>query len=322
MSEKFATFGKNPDPQIFPHMPSLKSLLKKLIHTKTLLPVIDSQITRNLAEQRRWLLESEMLTDTRPGVTDEKLLGSGDLIVSLTSYGRRLYDVAYTIQSIMRQTQKPNRIILWIDRQDCDRIPSSLKRLQQRGLEIIPTEANIRSYKKLVHALERFPDDTIITIDDDVFYEYDLIERLLGCHLDHPHDICAMRVHRITRERNGTIRPYNKWQMTIKECGCHDDNFLTGVGGVLYPPHSLAEETTDADLFMKLSHTADDVWFTFMARRKGTKIRKVASRDPQGVDFLENYAYREEGLQKINTQGKCLNDKSIAAVATHFSIQP
>lgn len=148
MSEKFATFGKNPDPQIFPHMPSLKSLLKKLIYTKTLLPVIDSQITRNLAEQRRWLLESEMLTDTRPGVTDEKLLGSGDLIVSLTSYGRRLYDVAYTIQSIMRQTQKPNRIILWIDRQDCDRIPSSLKRLQQRGLEIIPTEANIRSYKK------------------------------------------------------------------------------------------------------------------------------------------------------------------------------
>ena len=102
MSEKFATFGKNPDPQIFPHMPSLKSLLKKLIYTKTLLPVIDSQITRNLAEQRRWLLESEMLTDTRPGVTDEKLLGSGDLIVSLTSYGRRLYDVAYTIQSIMR----------------------------------------------------------------------------------------------------------------------------------------------------------------------------------------------------------------------------
>ena len=130
-----------------------------------------------------------------------------------------------------------------------------------------------------------------------------------------------MRVHRVTRERNGTIRPYNKWQMTIKECGCHDDNFLTGVGGVLYPSHSLAEETTDAELFMKLSPTADDVWFTFMARRKGTKIRKVASRDPQGVDFLENYAYREEGLQQVNTQGKCLNDKSIAAVATHFGIR-
>lgn len=298
----------------------IKELYNKILRNQRLLPAIDFQIQRSLSEQRRLILESEIINETSIGVTDEKLLESGNLIVSLTSYGKRLYDVAYTIQSIIRQTQKPNRIILWIDSKDSNIIPNILKHLQKRGLEIIPTRADIRSYKKLIHSLEQFPEDTIITIDDDVFYEYDLIERLLNAHVEHPTDICSMRVHRITRDREGKIKPYNDWNWTISENGCHPDNFLTGVGGVLYPPHSLAEDVLNMSLFKKIAPTADDVWFFFMARLKGTQIRKVDSRNKFGNDFLENYAFHDEGLLQINTKGECLNDQQISAVASYFDI--
>lgn len=298
----------------------MNALINKYIRNQKLIPVIEQLINRNYAEMRRWQLEKEILGCQTMGICSDQLLESGQLIVSLTSYGRRLYDAAYAVESIMQQTIKPNKIILWIDDRDKCNIPQALKQQQVRGLEIKPTAPDYRSYKKLIHTLESYPDDTIITIDDDVMYEFDLIERLLTAHKSYPKDICAARVHRIKRDAANVPIPYNKWDWTITELSAHPDNFLTGVGGVLYPPHSLADETTNGNLFTKLAPTADDVWFFFMARLKGTLVRKIATRNRYGHDYLENIAYNGEGLMQVNTRGECLNDRQIAAVMNHFNI--
>ena len=65
-------------------------------------------------KQRRLVMEQNILHLHEPGVTDTKY-GDHDIIVSLTTYGKRIYEVAVTIESIMEQTMKANRIILWID---------------------------------------------------------------------------------------------------------------------------------------------------------------------------------------------------------------
>lgn len=46
----------------------------------------------------------------------------------------------------------------------------------------------------------------------------------------------------------------------------------TGVGGVLYPPHSLDEKMLDASLFMSMAPINDDVWFWAAAVSRGTYV--------------------------------------------------
>ena len=75
----------------------------------------------------------------------------GDLIVSITTYGRRVHQVYLTLESIANQTCKPNKVILWLDENEFskDSLPLSLKKLCKRGL-IVRFCPNYKSYKKLV----------------------------------------------------------------------------------------------------------------------------------------------------------------------------
>ncbi len=301
---------------------NLFSLFKKLINNQRLIPVIFQNQYRMLAEVRRWQMEDYILNDTSNGTTTTPVFKDRSLIVSLTSYGRRLYDVAYTIESIMRQTLKPNKIILWIDEADKYSIPATLVKLQDRGLEIRVTPEKIRSYKKLYHSLKEFPDDIIITFDDDIIYEYDLIERLVNAYKETPDHICAARCHRIKFSQGNSLLPYNSWDWHYKTPSISHLNFLTGVGGVLYPPHSLDEEVLNIQAFTTLAPSADDVWFYCMAVKKGTKIRKVATRHLGGDDYVENYAFHSEGLMQINTKGECLNDSQLKAVVDNYNLMP
>lgn len=50
---------------------------------------------------------------------------------------------------------------------------------------------DIRSHKKFYYAMQEYPDDMIITIDDDVYYRSDTIELLYQTHLKYPQDVCA-----------------------------------------------------------------------------------------------------------------------------------
>ncbi len=128
---------------------------------------------------RRLQLEDKILHSTEPGVSSERYCDH-DIVLSLTTYGRRLEDVCFTIESLMQQTKKANRIILWLDPSCLARpLPDTLVRLQARGLEVKITEEYIRSYKKLIPALEACPNDVIITVDDDALYDFDIVERLV-----------------------------------------------------------------------------------------------------------------------------------------------
>lgn len=297
------------------------NLFKKFLRNQRLIPIIDQNQYKILAEVRRWQMEETICKSTHLGISDIAVLVDKQLIVSLTSYGRRLYDVVYTVESIMRQTLKPNRIILWIDEKDAGNIPLALQRQQSRGLEIIVTPENIRSYKKLYHSLVKFPNDIIITVDDDVIYEYDLIERLVNAYKETPDVICAARCHRVKLDKGGLL-PYNQWQWHFREPSVSKLNFLTGVGGVLYPPHSLDPEVTNIEAFTSLAPTADDVWFYCMAIKNGTRIRKIATRDIGGDDYIENYAFHDEGLMQVNTKGECLNDRQLRAVINCYDLLP
>jgi hypothetical protein len=240
----------------------------------------------------------------------------GELIVSLTSYPPRYATLPMTLKSVLDQGVRPDRTILWIAHQDWDALTPDILRLRDFGLSIEPCD-DVRSYNKIVPTLERYPDAFIITVDDDLYYAPDMVHRLSKGYLSGPPAICAQRAHRIERRGDGGMASYATWGGYIASPGgspSTDAIFPTGVGGVLYPPGSLAPETTDRALFTQLCPKADDVWLYWMGRRAGSLYRQVG---PIFSQIMWDGS-QEVSLYASNAAGG--NDTQIAALEAHFGI--
>ena len=75
---------------------------------------IERKMREQLFFQRKMIMDDHLLHLKESGVTSHRY-GDADIIVSLTTYGRRIHSVYATIESLMEQTMKANRIILWLD---------------------------------------------------------------------------------------------------------------------------------------------------------------------------------------------------------------
>ncbi len=274
-----------------------------------------------------WQVKQNALIDKAlnseiPGVSKEKLC-EGELIVSLTTYGRRFYNVATTIESIMQGTVKPNRIILWLGEELKGKtLPVPLQKQIKRGLEIEYVK-DIRSYKKLIPCLRKYPESYIITIDDDMIYDYDLVEKLLNTHLEYPEHIIANRIHRIILNKSGKPDFIRNWELCASP---EDDAYfnLTCTGaGALFPPHCFTDEVFNEEVFLDICKYHDDVWFYAMSLLKGTRTRKSYTHNKRGEDYTMNWDVQDMGLCQINAQRKGkmgMNDIQFKAVFDKYNL--
>ncbi len=279
---------------------------------------INEKFQASLCEHKKMLLQNNILHNSALGISSNKY-GDKEIIVSLTSYGKRIHEVALTIESLMEQTILPNRIILWLSNKEKN-IPTALKQLEKRGLEIEFCN-DIGSYKKLLPALKKFANAIIITVDDDVYYEYDLLENLIVANKKFPNDILAHRMHRMTLNQEKDVMPYFAWEHCVKDFEPSFLNFAVGVGGVLYPPDSFDESVFDESVFMNICRYGDDIWFKAMSILKNRKTRSVFSHSPKGEDYYENNLLNSTGLFSMNTTGKNLNDIQLNAVFSKYGIK-
>lgn len=231
------------------------------------------------------------------------------IIVSLTSYRERFSDLPKTIYSLLNQSTKPDRIILWLDEEceDLTYLPYEITQFIKNGLEIQFVK-DIGSYTKVIYAFKEFNNSIIVTADDDIYYPKDWLKKLYISYISHPEDIHVHRAHRVRLE-NGCLVPYEQWQKHINEESASFDNFLTGVGGVLYPPHCFSKEVLRNDVFLKNAPKADDIWFWIMALVHNRKIRVVVNhiKNLTSVNLI-NQLFKNN-LYKNNKLGG--NDKQL-----------
>lgn len=296
---------------------NIKNLYRKMRYP---LNGIKAGLRQTVYTQHKLILEQNILFKKEAGITDRKYY-EGEIVVSLTTYGKRIYDVALTIESIMEQTLQANRIILWLDYSfQGKRLPEALHKLEKRGLEIDYC-ADLRSYKKLIPSLHRFPNDVIITVDDDVLYNYDMLETLIHAYLDEPTCIWGNRCHTMKVDKQGRVASYLDWELCSSDLSPNLLTFPTGVGGILYPPHSLDEEVINEKSFMELCPYADDIWFKAMALKKGTMSRKAYTPGQPGGDvFLINEGVQDMALANENMGGECRNNVQLDAVFRKYNL--
>ncbi len=287
--------------------------------------IMDGHRSWLILQRLEYQLKQDVLIDkimhcTESGVSSERLC-EGELIVSLTTYGRRFYDVAATIESIMQGTVKPNRIVLWLGEELKEKpLPITLQKQMKRGLEVEYVK-DIRSYTKLVPCLKKYPEACIITIDDDMIYDYDLVEKLVNTHLEYPENIISNEIHRLVLDKSGKPVTFFNWKHGIDPEDDSPLNFLMGVGGVFYPPHALHDEVLNEDVFLNICKYADDVWFYAMALMKGTGIRRGINRRNGGHDRVTNWNVQDMGLLNINdNRKKCMNDIQLKAVFDKYNL--
>lgn len=260
---------------------------------------------------------------TACGINENKR--SPRLIVSLTSFPERMYEIHFTLYSLLNQSLKPDEIVLWLAREQFPNgeadIPQIVLNLQKNGLTIKWCE-DLRSYKKLLPALKEYPDDIIVIVDDDVYYPQSWLEKLYKQHLKTPNCVIGHRCHKIMLDKNGSPKPYKQWNKNADFACLRPSyrNFLTGCGGVLYPPHCLYQDVADIAAIKETAPYADDIWFWAMALLNGTKIRTFCGRFRKVLLVNPERELRqteELTLTKLNI-AQDGNNKQMAAVLTRY----
>lgn len=274
------------------------------------------QIVKGACKYAKHLLKKFSLYISTPsacGISDSENI---DLIVSLTSFPGRIKQIHLCVKTLLNQSLKPDAVILWLAEEQFPQkendLPKKLLKLQKNGLTIKWCN-DIRSYKKLIPTMKEYPDATIITTDDDVYYKKDWLEGLVETHKQYPQDVCCYRAAKIRFDNEEFVRE------EIASGVCYDFvTYLhqqTGVGGVLYPPHSLHKDVLKEEIFMEIARTNDDLWFWLMGVLNGTKVRMI---DKNSFALYYVGETQKISLTSINDHGELLYYKQLNQIFERY----
>lgn len=247
-----------------------------------------------------------------------------NVTVSLTSHGKRVADFApFAIYSIFHQTMLPNRIVLNINREKWteDNLPELIKKLQIAGLEVNLCE-DVGPHTKLLPALEKYPDDVIITVDDDVYYEDCLIADLLADFRQKNEPCVICRAGSVLAMQSNEILPYSHWQDAEKYAAKNSIISPHGYCGVLYAPHIFSDEVFNKSVYRQYCKNADDIWFSIIEIIEHIPVY-MSSRPNSNMIYVDHsneyVAQNSDALHFGNAEGG-RNDEQLAALVEHYHL--
>lgn len=178
------------------------------------------------------------------------------IIVTFTSFPARIKKVYQVVISLMLQSNKPDKIVLYLSKEQftsIDDVPLSLKQLVPYGLEIIFVDNDLRSYKKYIYNKNFLKNENFIIVDDDIIYHPDMIKTLLKTAEEFPKSVCANRCVTIEKDKK-----YQEWKLATKKgIGNH---MATGCAGVYYQVGTLDDMAYDMENAWITCPNGDDIW--------------------------------------------------------------
>ena len=264
------------------------------------------------------ILERSYCNHLNPSIFEgEKKLRDDSVIVSMTTFPARIGYVHLAIKSLLNQTVSPGKIILWLAKdqfQDVE-IPEQLRALCTYGLEIRFCDEDLLAHKKYYYAMRAFPEQILVTYDDDIIYPEDSLEKLLAMHKRYPNAIICNRGREMKME-NGFAASYKDWKVSGRvPAGIPSYRVMASTGaGTLYPPHCMPEETFDIEKIRSLALTADDLWMKVMSILGGVSVVKSQTR---GKALCSSKGKQNSTLAHQNVDQN-LNDQVMKNLLTHY----
>lgn len=206
------------------------------------------------------------------------------LIISMTSFPPRINAAAKAWNSVLMQNVDRNLyhcVLVLCDKEFPNKeqdLPNELRLLIDNGLiEVIWYPNNIRSHKKLIPTLKKYPNNPILVIDDDMLRPAGWLECFMADHAAHPNDIIAGMIAQYIE--NNRFRMYYHSPLGNTNFGQIVPNGrpANGRGGTLYPPNTFTDERFfDEDLFMKLTPTSDESWQFYFNHFEHKNVRLIS----------------------------------------------
>ena len=236
--------------------------------------------------------------------------------VSVTSYPSRIGKAWLALETLMRQTVRPERLLLVLSTEEfpTKKLPSKIRSQVRRGLTVLWVTGNNRSYDKLLPTREAFPDATIVTFDDDKYFPSNLLKRLYGASLENPGCIVGARGWEIHSSdlRPGVHYGENWHRLNASETG--HNLLMPGGNGCLYPPGALDPMVDNVVAAREICPTADDIWFWAAILKSGTLSHCLGLPAHRPVAVQS----RTAALSQVNATG---NDPQFLAAIDHFGVR-
>lgn len=233
-------------------------------------------------------------------------------ILAVTSHPARFDALAQVLADLKNQILQPTKVVLTIAENDLDALPVSIKEMKAAGHIEIKSCHDLGPGKKLIPLLAQ-QELPIIVIDDDLILPPDLTLQLMIQHQLYPKEIIASRTHHVTRDANGQLLPFTKWQKQTDDVdGPASELMATSGAGTLFPIGALHPDAYDENLYRQLTFHTDDLWWYVQARRNGTLVRRIPGTRP--LEFIPES--QEVGLW--NTGNKDRNDENLAKLIAHY----
>lgn len=236
------------------------------------------------------------------------------IIISYTSYTSRFSLLPLLLKSIKEQTFQINKIFLFLYKVDKKNYNLNIKEFN-----VITLKENLRSNLKYYYSMQYFRDYAIITIDDDIYYSKDCFETLYNSYLEYPNLISGRRSHYMKYRINGELDNYLKWKYEQQDVTEPDLNiFLTGVGGILYPPDILNINKK----YLKIIYetiTSDDIILKYFSNLKGIPGKWIKNKDLLGLPNI--MPLKGNPLSNINFINNDINIKKLNFEISHLIVK-
>ena len=223
------------------------------------------------------------------------------LIVSMATMSCRKERLLENLPSILEQSQDFDKLIINID----DNISvedivfyTELSKKDNR-IFINSADSKWRSCNKLLPTLLMFPNDNIITVDDDVYYPKECFKKLVELSEKNPGCIVSHETQPIIISDDNQINYLNQIDIKIKQ-RCWS-KYLSNCA--LFPPHVFdGTDLFDYDKMMKVTKGMhDELWFWVNSTLNKVKVVSSNYIRTFSYDILTPWKKDEFRLCDFNT---------------------
>ena len=244
-----------------------------------------------------------------------------NLIIPLTSYPKRIQYVKTVLESLLGQvTNFEYKIVLSLCSQEFPKyeldLPLDLQNLLSNNtnkIEVIWVSKNLKSHKKLIPALKRYPNIPILICDDDICRTSDWAQTFYNDHKLYPHDIIVgtfmysiqsdLRFKRLIDDNGEHCLAFNHIPSIVYDF-CRPAN---GCGGLLYPPGTFTDHRFfNEDLMMELCETSDESWQYLFNILENKTFRQLSIVFDHSIGVIPES--QKTGLYRINNYDKIFSE--------------
>lgn len=123
------------------------------------------------------------------------------IIVTLTTWSKRIGNIPYVLDTIYSQTLPPDLVVLNLAFEEV--VPENVQEYIDQHCIEINRVLDTKVYKKLIPTLRKYPNDCVISIDDDWLYPQMMIEDFMNIHKRYPNNpisgnrevVCGIQCH-------------------------------------------------------------------------------------------------------------------------------